>query len=105
MIDLKRYIGSVILVWLAFSFLLPHAQRALTHPAKPSRSTAHRDLGHIPPAVLLLLSARSQRTLYGQHACRLACEQFGFWEMEQVGTDRLVNACKIGCNLGQDHCL
>ena len=103
--DLNRYIGPVILMWLVFFFLLPKAQRALTHPANPSRTTPHRDVGHIAPAVPLLLPVRSQRTVYDHHACRLACEQFGFWEMEQVRTDRLVNACKIGCNLGQDHCL
>ena len=36
---------------------------------------------------------------------RLACEQIGFWDMEQELSHRRVNACKIGCNLGQDHCL
>jgi hypothetical protein len=25
--------------------------------------------------------------------------------MEQEITDRLVTACKIGCDVGQDHCL
>ena len=30
---------------------------------------------------------------------------FGFWDMEQEITDRLVTACKIGCNVGQDYCL
>ncbi len=77
---------------------------AMTHPAKPSSSTAHRDLGHIPPAVPLLLSARSQRTTYDRPACRLACEQIGLWDMEQELRHRLVNTCKIGCDLGQDHC-
>jgi hypothetical protein len=101
----KRHIGPVFLVCLAFSFLLLHAGRTPAHPAKPSISTAHRHLSHIPPAVPLLLPARSQRTLYDRFACRLACEQIGFWEMEQELTYRLVNACKIGCSLGQDHCL
>ncbi len=105
MIDPKQHIGTVLLVCLAFSFLLPHAGRTLTHPAKPFSSTAHRDLGHIPPALPMLLPARSQRALYDRLACRLACEQIGFWDMEQELTHRLVNACKIGCNLAQDHCL
>ena len=77
----------------------------MTHPAKPSSSTVHRDLGHIPPAVPLLLAARSQPTPYDRLACRLACEQIGLWDSEQELTHRLVNTCKIGCDLGQDHCL
>ncbi len=76
----------------------------MTHPAKPSISTVHRDLGHIPPAVPLLLSVRSQQTTYDRLACRLACEQIGIWDMERESTNRLVNTCKIGCDLGQDHC-
>ncbi len=105
MIDPKRHIGPVLLVCLAFSFFLAHAGATLSHPAKPSSSTIHRDLGHIPPAVPLLLPARSQRTPYDRLACRSACEQIGFWDMEQELTYRLVNACKIGCDLGQDRCL
>ncbi len=105
MIDPKRHIGPVLLVCLAFSFLLFYAGPTLAHPAKPSSSTVHRDLGHKPPAVLLLLTAVSQRTSYDRLACRLACEQIGFWDMEQEITYRLVNACKIGCDFGQEHCL
>ncbi len=105
MTDPKRHIGPVLLVCLAFSFLLSDAGPTLTHPAKPSSSTVHRDLGHIPPALPLLLPARSQLTPYDRLACRLACEQIGFWAMEQELTHRLVNACKIGCDVGQDHCL
>jgi len=55
--------------------------------------------------VLALLAARPQLTPYDRLACRLACEQIGFWDMEQELTHRLVNACKIGCDVGQDHCL
>jgi hypothetical protein len=105
MIDPKRHIGHVLLVCLAFSFLLSYAGPTLTHSAKPSGSTVHRDLGHISPAVPLLLPARSQLTPYDRLACRLACEQIGFWDIEQELIHRLVNACKIGCDLGQDHCL
>ncbi len=105
MIDLKRHIGPVLLVCLAFSFLLSYAGPTLAHPAKPSSTTVHRDLGHIRPAVLLPLAARSQLTPSDRLACRLACEQIGFWDMEQELTHRRVNACKIGCDLGQDHCL
>ncbi len=105
MIDLKRHIGPVLLVCLAFSFLLSYAGPTLAHPAKPSSTTVHRDLGHILPAVPLPLAARSQLTPYDRLACRLACEKIGFWDMEQELTHRLVNACKIGCDLGQDHCL
>ncbi len=104
MIDPKRHIGPFLLVCLAFSFLLSDAGPTLTHPAKPSSSTVHRDLGHIPPAVPLLLPARSQQTTYDRLGCRLACEKIGFWDMEQEIAHRLVNACMIGCNLGQDHC-
>ncbi len=85
-----------------------HSRRELvtmTHPAKPSSSTFHRDLEHIPLVVPLLLAARSQPTLYDRLACRLACEQIGLWDSEQELTHRLVNTCKIGCDLGQDHCL
>ena len=105
MIDRKRHIGPVLLVSLAFSFLLSYAGPTPTHSANPSSSTVHRDLGHLPPAVPLLLAARSQPTSYDRLACRLACEQIGFWAMEQELTHRLVNACKIGCDVGQDHCL
>ncbi len=85
-----------------------HSRRELvtmTHPAKPPSSTVHRDLGHIPLVVPLLLAARSQPTPYDRLACRLACEQIGLWDSEQELTHRLVNTCKIGCDLGQDHCL
>jgi hypothetical protein len=53
----------------------------------------------------LLLPILSHQTHYDRLACRQACEQVGFWDVEQEQTDRLVNACKIGCDLGQDHCL
>ncbi len=76
----------------------------MTHPAKPSNSTAHRDPGPIPPGGPLLLAARSQPTPYDRLACRLACERVGLWDMEQEVTHRLVNTCKIGCDLGQDQC-
>ncbi len=85
-----------------------HSRRepvTMTHPAKPPSSTVHRDLGHIPLVVPLLLAARSQPTPYDRLACRLACEQIGLWDSEQELTHRLVNTCKIGCDLGQDHCL
>ncbi len=72
MINPKRHIGPVLLVCLAFSFLLSYAGPTLTHPAKPSSSTVLRGLGHIPPAVPLLLAARSQLTPYDRLACRLA---------------------------------
>ncbi len=103
MIDSKRHIGPVLLVCLAFSFLLSYA--GPTHPASPPSSTVNRDLGHIPLAVPLLRPARSQLTPFDRLACRLKCEQIGVWDMEQEITDRLVTACKIGCNVGQDYCL
>ncbi len=85
-----------------------HSRRELvtmTHPAKPSSSPVRRDLGHISPVLPLLLAARSQPTPYDRLACRLACEQIGLWDSEQELTHRLVNTCKIGCDLGRDHCL
>ncbi len=85
-----------------------HSRRELvtmTHPAKPSSSPVRRDLGHILPAVPLLLAARSQPTPYNRLACQLACEQIGPWDIEQELTHRLVNTYRIGCDLGQDHCL
>ena len=103
MIDRKRYIGPVLLACLAFFMFLSYA--GPTHPAKPSSSPAHRDLGQIPSAAPLLLPARSQLAPFDRLACRLKCEQIGFWDMEQEITDRLVTACKIGCNVGQDYCL
>ncbi len=103
MIDPKRHIGSVLLACLAFSFLLSYA--GPTHPAKPSGSTDRRDQGNKPPVAPSPLPARSRRITYDQLACRLACEQIGIWDVEQELTDRLVNTCKIGCDLGQDHCL
>ena len=105
MIDPKRHIGSVLLGCLAVFFLLPHAGRTLSHSAEPSSPTVHRDLGHIPPAMSLLLATHSHQTHYDRLACRQACEKIGFWDVEQEQTDRLVNSCKIGCGLGQDHCL
>ncbi len=76
----------------------------MMHPAKPSSSTVHRDLGQILPTVKLHLAARPQRSNYDRLACRLACEQIGFWDAEQEITHRLVNTCMIGCDLGQNHC-
>ncbi len=103
MIESKRHIRSVLLVCLAFSFLLSYA--GPTHPAKPSSSTVNRDPGHIPLAVPLLRPARLQLSPFDRLACRQKCEQIGFWDMEQELTDRLVIACKIGCDVGQDYCL
>ncbi len=103
MIDPKRHIGSALLACLAFFFLLSYA--GPTHPAKPSRAPVRHDLGQIPPDVPLLLPARSQITPFDRLACRLKCEQIGFWDMEQETTDRLVTACKIGCDVGRDYCL
>ena len=105
MIDPKRHIGPILLVCLAFAFLLSYAGPTLTHAAKPSSSTVGRDPGHIPTAVPLVLPARSQLTPFDRFACRLKCEQIGFWDMEQGLTDRLVTACKIGCDIGQGYCL
>ena len=103
MIVSKRHIGSVILVCLALFLLVSYASP--THPAKPSNSTVDRDLGDVPHAVPLLRPARSQLTPFDRLACRLKCEQIGFWDMEQEVTDRLVTACKIGCDVGQNYCL
>ena len=105
MIDRKRHIGLVLLVCLAFSFLLSSAGPTLTHAAKSPSSTVHRDLGNIPPVAPLPLPARSQLYPFDRLACQLKCEQIGFWDMEQEITDRLVTACQIGCNVGQDYCL
>ncbi len=103
MIESKRHIRSVLSVCLAFFFLLSYA--GPTHPAKSSRAPVRHDLGQIPPDVPLLLPARSQITPFDRLACRLKCEQIGFWDTEQETTDRLVTACKIGCDVGQDYCL
>ncbi len=103
MIDPKRHIGSALLACLAFFFLLSYA--GPTHPAKPSRAPVRHDLGQIPPEVPSLLPAHLHLTPFDRHACRLKCEQIGFWDTEQEITDRLVTACKIGCNVGQDFCL
>ena len=103
MIDRNPYIGPVLLVCLAIFFLLSYA--GPTHPAKPSRAPVRSNLGQLPPAVPLLLPVRSQLTTFDRLACRMKCEQIGFWDMEQEITDRLVTACKIGCDVGQDHCL
>ncbi len=103
MIDSKRHIRSVLLVCLAFSFLISYA--GPTHPAKPSSSTVNSDLGRVPLVVPLLPPTHSQLSPFDRLACRLKCEQIGFWDMEQEITDRLVTACKIGCDVGQDHCL
>ena len=62
------------------------------------------DLGHIPPYAPSSRPVRLQRACYDRLACRLACENVGFWDMEEELTHRLINACKIGCNLGEDHC-
>jgi hypothetical protein len=105
MIDPKRYIGPVLLVCLAFFFLFSYAGATLTQPDKPTGSTVHRDLGDMPAAEPLLLPARSQITTFDRLACRLKCEQIGFWDMEQEMTQRLVTACKIGCDVGRNHCL
>ncbi len=103
MIDRKRHIGSVLLACLAVFFALSYA--GSTHPAKPSRAPVDRDLGQIPTAVPLLLPARLQLTPFDRLGCRLKCEQIGFWDMEQEIADRLVIACKIGCDVGQNYCL
>jgi len=103
MIDSKRHIGFVLLLCLVLSFLLLYA--GPTHPAKPPGSTVDRGLGDTPLAVPLLRPARSQLAPFDRLACRLKCEQIGFWDMEQEITDRLVTACKIGCDVGQNYCL
>ncbi len=103
MIDRKRHIEPVLLACLAVFFVLSYA--GPTHSAKPSRAPVDRDLGQIPTAVPLLLPARLQLTPFDRLGCRLKCEQIGFWDMEQEITDRLVTACKIGCDVGQNYCL
>ncbi len=103
MIDSRRHIGSVLRVCLALFFLLSYA--GPTHPAKSSRAPVRHDLGQIPLTVPLLLPARSQINPFDRLACRLKCEQIGFWDTEQETTDRLVTACKIGCDVGRDYCL
>ncbi len=67
-------------------------------------TTAPPDPGQIPPYAPSSRSARLQSAFYDRPACRLACENVGFWEMDKGLTHRLINACKIGCNLGKDHC-
>ena len=105
MIDPKRHVGPILLVCLAFAILLSYAGSTLTHAAKPLSSIVNRDPGHMPTAVPLLLPARSQLSPFDRLGCRLKCEQIGFWDMEQEITDRLVTACKIGCDVGQNFCL
>ncbi len=105
MIDRKRHIGHVLLACLAVSFFLSYAGPTLTHAAKSPSSTVNRDLGNIPPVTSSPLPARLHLYPFDRLACRLKCEQIGFWDMEQEVTDRLVTACKIGCNVGQDYCL
>ncbi len=105
MIDPNRHFGPILLVCLAFAVLLSYAGPTLTHAAKPSSSTVNGDLGRVPLAVPLLPPARSQLSPFDRLACRLKCEQIGFWDMEQEITDRLVTACKIGCDVGQNYCL
>jgi hypothetical protein len=104
MLDPKQHIGPVLFVCLVFYFLLSHAGPTLTHPAKASSSAVHGDLSHIPPAVPLLLPVRAQGGTYDRPACRRACVQIGIWDRERDVADRLVNTCKIGCDLGQQHC-
>ena len=48
--------------------------------------------------------AASEGSTYNRLACRQACEQIGIWDAAQEVRNRLVNACKIGCNLGQKYC-
>ena len=67
-------------------------------------ATAPPDPGQIPPYASSSRSARLQSAFYDRPACKLACENVGFWEMEKELTHRLINACRIGCDLGKDHC-
>ena len=67
-------------------------------------ATAPPDPGQIPPYASSSRSARLQSGFYDRPACKLACENVGFWEMEKELTHRLINACRIGCDLGKDHC-
>ena len=76
----------------------------LTHPAKSSSSAALRDLDQIPSAGPLLRPVRSDWITYNRLACQQACEQIGIWDTAQEVRNRLVNTCKIGCNLGQKYC-
>ena len=104
MIDPKRHIGFVLFGCLVFSFLLSHTGPTLSHPAKSSSSAALRDLDQIPSAGPLLRPVRLDGSTYNRLACRQACEQIGIWDVEQEIRNRLVNTCKIGCNLGQKYC-
>ncbi len=67
-------------------------------------ATALPDPGHIPPYAPSSRTVRLQNVFYDRLACRLACENVGIWDMEEELTHRLINACKIGCDLGEDHC-
>ena len=49
----------------------------------------------------VLRLAKTVEARYDPNGCRAACERKGFWGRE---AHRMVNACKIGCSLGNDYC-
>jgi len=108
---MKRSIKSVLAtIVLSLSLVTP----VLAGPFEDASSrgdyaTAMRllhpppDLGRIPPYTPSSRAALDS-AFYDRVACLLACENVGFWAMETELTHNLINACKIGCKLGQDHC-
>ena len=91
----KLSVAIIILVCLAVSSLLPHKSIALT-PLVATAGGAPR-LAGAPPLRL----AKTRGARYDPSGCRTACERKGFWGADVL---RLVNACKVGCSLGNNYC-
>ncbi|MGI9381636.1 MAG: hypothetical protein ACR2PO_00655 [Methyloligellaceae bacterium] len=85
----RRPVAILIVACAALSALLPREAGAPT----PEAATAGAAPG--------LHWIKTVETRYDPNGCRAACERKGFWGTE---VQRLVNACKIGCSLGNDYC-
>ena len=95
----KILILVIIFACLVISSLLSHKVIALTPQAVPAGITP--GMTGIPPYRPALRLAKTLRAGYDPDGCRTACDRKGFWGPE---AQRLVNACKIGCSLGNDYC-
>ena len=90
----RRPVAILIFACVALLCLWPHEAIAPTAGVAPG-------LAGMAPERPVLRLAKTVEARYDPNGCRAACERKGFWGRE---AHRMVNACKIGCSLGNDYC-
>lgn len=95
----RRPVAILIFACVTLSCLLPH--RASVPTPQVANAGAVPGWTGMAPYRPALRWAKTVEARYDSNGCRKACERKGFWGREAY---RMVNACKIGCSLGNDYC-